>query len=129
MADHADRRVRYGLPEISQGSYFEPFARYDVSFAGDPSKKFMSNLQFAPMFNISLPDRSLLTLYPNPEIRWNFENCSSLPRPVELFLPFDARIGKKLSSSLDISLEVSIPIVKQYPVYDFMTALRINFTY
>src|SRR4029078_2243227 len=27
--------LRYGLPEVSRGSYFEPFARYDVSFAGD----------------------------------------------------------------------------------------------
>src|ERR1700721_4675154 len=30
---------RYGLPEVGPGSYFEPFARYDVSFAGDPSKR------------------------------------------------------------------------------------------
>ena len=30
---------RYALPEISRGSYFEPFARYDVSFAGDPTRR------------------------------------------------------------------------------------------
>jgi hypothetical protein len=39
---------RYGLPELSSRSYFEPFARYDVSFAGDPSKRNISNLLLAP---------------------------------------------------------------------------------
>ena len=61
--------VRYALPELSAGSYFEPLARYDVSFAGDPSMKFISNMQFGPMLNIALPDRWYVTLYPNPEIR------------------------------------------------------------
>jgi hypothetical protein len=39
---------RYGLSEFSSGSFLEPFARYDVSFAGDPSKRNISNLQLAP---------------------------------------------------------------------------------
>jgi hypothetical protein len=120
--------ARYALPEISQGSYIEPLARYDVSFAGDPAKKFISNLQFAPMVNISLPDRWFLTLYPNPEIRWNF-GAPVTAQTGRLFLPFDARIGKKISNALDASLEVSVPIIEQYPVYDFMTALRVNFTF
>jgi hypothetical protein len=120
--------VRYGLPGISSGSYFEPLARYDVSFAGDPTKKFISNLQLAPMLNLSLPDRWFLTLYPNPEIRWNF-GAPVTGQTGRLFLPVDARIGKKFSESINVSLEVSVPIVKDYPVYDFMTALRINFSF
>ena len=43
--------VRYALFEVGPGSYFEPFWRYEVSFAGDPSKKNISNLQFAPTLN------------------------------------------------------------------------------
>ena len=117
--------VRYALPEISQGSYFEPLARYDVSFAGDPTKKFISNLQFGPMLNLSLPDRWFFTLYPNPEIRWNFGDPVT-GETGRLFLPFDARIGHKFSDAFDVSLEVAVPIVKQYPVYNFMTALRLN---
>jgi hypothetical protein len=120
--------VRYGLPEISSGSYFEPLARYDVSFAGDPTKKFVSNLQLAPMLNLSLPDRWFLTLYPNPEIRWNF-GAPVTGQTGRLFLPFDARIGKKVSDSINVSLEVSVPIIKDYPVYDFMTALRLNYSF
>ena len=117
--------LRYALPEISQGSYFEPLARYDVSFAGDPTKKFISNLQLAPMLNLSLPDRWFFTLYPNPEIRWNF-GAPVTGQTGRLFLPFDARIGHKFSDAFDASLEVAVPIVKQYPVYNFMTALRLN---
>jgi hypothetical protein len=120
--------ARYSLPEISSGSYFEPLARYDVSFAGDPTKKFISNLQLAPMLNLSLPGRWFLTLYPNPEIRWNF-GAPVTGQTGRLFLPLDARIGKKFSESINVSLEVSVPIVKDYPVYDFMTALRINFSF
>ena len=70
---------RYSLPEISSGSYFEPFARYDRSFAGDPAKKEISNLQFAPLINFSLPDRFFFSLYPSPDIRWN----SAPPSPAK----------------------------------------------
>ena len=60
---------RYGLSELSPGSYVEPFARYDVSFAGDPSKRNISNLQLAPFLNIGLPDDWFVALYPSADIR------------------------------------------------------------
>ena len=120
--------VRYALPEISPGSYLEPLVRYDQSFAGDPSKKPISNLQLAPMLNLSLPDKWFFTFYPNPEIRWNF-GAPITGQTGRLFLPFDARVGKKFSNSFDVSLELAIPIVKEYPVYNFVTALRVNLTF
>ena len=43
-----------------------------------------------------------------------------------LFLPFDARIGRKLTDNLAVSLEIGAPIIKDYPVYDFKTQLRLN---
>ena len=48
--------TRYSLPEWSMGSYAEALLRYDISSAGDPSKRNVSNLQMAPMLNINLPD-------------------------------------------------------------------------
>jgi hypothetical protein len=120
--------VRDALPEISSGSYVEPLMRYDVSFAGDPTRKFISNLQVAPMLNISLPAGWFFALYPNPEIRWNF-GAPITGQTGRLFLPFDARIGHTFSDNFNVSLEVAVPIVKQYPVYDFMTALRFNLTF
>jgi hypothetical protein len=39
--------MRYSMPDIGSGLYFEPLLRYDASFAGNPSKKSISDLQFA----------------------------------------------------------------------------------
>jgi hypothetical protein len=47
-------------------------ARYDLSVAGDPSAKALSNLQIAPTLNLNLPNRWFFTFYPNPDIRVNF---------------------------------------------------------
>jgi hypothetical protein len=102
-----------------------PLLRYERSFAGDPTSRAVNNLQFAPMVNFSLPDRWFFTLYPTPDIRWNFGPAVT-GQTGRLFLPFDARIGRKFAKNLNVSLEVGIPIVKQYPVYDFTTQMRIN---
>jgi hypothetical protein len=120
--------VRYALPEISPGSYFEPVVRYDQSFVGDPSRKSISNLQFAPMVNFSLPDRWFFTLYPSEDIRWNF-GPTIAGQTGRLFLPFDARIGRKFTKTVNVSLEVGVPIIKQYPVYNFTTQLRMNISF
>jgi len=120
--------LRYGLPEVSSGSYFEPFARYDVSFAGDPSKRNISNLQLAPYLNIGLPENWFVALYPNSDIRINFGD----PVPGQtgrLFLPLDARIGRNLTDHVAVSLEIGVPIIKDYPVYNFKAELRLNVTF
>jgi len=120
--------LRYGLPEVSRGSYFEPFARYDVSFAGDPSKRNISNLQLAPYLNIGLPDNWFVALYPNSDIRINFGD----PVPGQtgrLFFPLDARIGRNLTDHIAVSLEIGVPIIKDYPVYNFKAELRLNVTF
>src|SRR5262249_23256289 len=119
---------RYGLPEVSGGSFFEPFARYDVSFAGDPSKRNISNLQLAPYLNIGLPERWFVSLYPSADIRVNFGD----PVPGQtgrLFLPFDARIGRDLTDHIALSFEIGVPIIKDYPVYNFKAEMRLNVTY
>ena len=118
---------RYGLSEISPGSYLEPFARYDVSFAGDPSKRNISNLQLAPFLNIGLPDRWFVAFYPSADIRINFGD----PVPGQtgrLFLPFDARVGRDLTDQIALSLEIGVPIIKDYPVYNFKAQVRLNVT-
>ena len=120
--------VRAMLPEIASGSYFQALVRYDISIAGDPSAKTISNLQLAPMLNISLPDRWFVTFYPNPDIRVNFGDPVT-GQTGRLFLPFDAMLGRKLTKNLTASLEVGVPIIKDYPVYDLKTEVRLNFSY
>jgi hypothetical protein len=119
---------RVALPEVSASSYLEPVVRYDVSFAGDPTKKNISNLQFAPTFNVGLPDRWFVTFYPSADIRINFGDPIT-GQTGRLFLPFDIRVGRKLSENAALSLEVGVPIIKDYPVYDFKTQVRLNITY
>ena len=119
---------RYALWEISPSSYFEPVVRYDVSVAGDPTKKNISNLQFGPTLNIGLPDRWFLTFYPSPDIRINYGDPIT-GQTGRLFLPFDVRVGRKLSDNIALSFELGVPIIKDYPVYNLKTQVRLNVTY
>jgi len=119
---------RYGLSEIGPGSYLEPFARYDLSFAGDPSKRNISNLQLAPFLNLGLPDHWFLAFYPSADIRINFGDPVT-GQTGRLFLPFDARVGRNLTDNITLSLEIGVPIIKDYPVYDFKAQVRLNVTY
>lgn len=119
---------RVALPEITSSSYFEPIFRYDVSVAGDPTRRNISNLQFGPTLNIGLPDRWFVTFYPSQDIRINFGDPVT-GQTGRLFLPLDVRVGKKLSDNVATSLEVGVPIVKDYPVYDFKGQVRLNVTW
>jgi hypothetical protein len=117
--------ARFGLPEISSSSYFEPLLRYDVSVAGDPTKRNINNLQFAPTFNVGLPDRWFMTFFPSADIRLNFGDPIT-GQTGRFFLPFDVRVGKSFTDNTALSLEVGVPIIRDYPVYDFKTQLRLN---
>jgi hypothetical protein len=120
--------VRYDLPELSDASYVEPLARYAQSFAGDPSKKTISNLQLAPTINFGLPNRWFFVLYPSPEIRVNFGDPIS-GQTGRLFVPLDVKLGKNITDQFSISLEASAPIIRNYPVYNFKTVLYVDARY
>ena len=119
--------MRAALPEINSSSYLEPRVRFQASVAGDPMKKNIRNLQFAPTFNLGLPDHWFITLYPSYDIRVNLEDTTG--QKGRLFLPFDAWAGRKLSKHSTLSIEVGVPIIRDYPVFDFETEIRLNVTY
>jgi hypothetical protein len=119
---------RYRLSEINSDSYFEPYMRYDVSFAGDPTKRNISNLQLAPLLTIALPATWLISFYPSPDIRVNFGDPIT-GQSGRLFLPFDARVGRKLNDRTALSFELGVPIIKDYPVYNFKVQVRLNRTF
>jgi Putative MetA-pathway of phenol degradation len=117
--------VRY---EWAPDTYFAPLVRYAVSVAGDPARRNISVLEFAPTLNIGLPDHWFIALYPSPDIRINYGE----PMPGQtgrLFLPADLLLGRKMSSNFVLSFEISAPIIKDYPVYNFRTELRIQFVF
>jgi hypothetical protein len=120
--------VRYVLTELGFNSYLEPLVRYNISFAGDPSKRNISNLQFAPTLNLGLPGHWFVTLYPSADIRVNYGDPVT-GQTGRLFLPFDVKIGRKLNQNATLSLEVGVPMIKDYPVYNFKTEVRLNVTF
>jgi hypothetical protein len=118
--------ARAMLPEIGEGSFFTSLFRYDVSFArAVESAKDANNLQFAPTLNIALPDRWFVTFYPEPDIRYNFGDPIT-GQTGRLFLPIDLMVGRDITKNITVSLEMGVPVVKDYPVYDFKTVLRLN---
>jgi hypothetical protein len=75
--------------------------------------------------NINLPDRWFLTLYPSPDIRINYGDAIT-GQTGRLFLPADFLIGRNMSKNVVISAEFGVPIIKDYPVYNFKTEFRLN---
>ncbi len=116
--------VRYSFLEIGPDTYVVPVVRYAISFAGDASRRNISEPQIAPTLNIGLPDHWFVTFYPSNDVRINFGDPVS-GQTGRLFLPFDVLVGRKVTDNLVISLEASVPIVNDYPVYNFKTELRI----
>jgi len=117
---------RVTTPEISEGSWFALLGRYDVSFAGYEDRLDRKEIQLAPSLNISLPHSWFVTLYPSSDIRYNLAD----QRPGDTgrwFVPFDFMVGKMLGQSTISSVEVSIPIINEYQVYDFKIEGRIGF--
>src|SRR5262249_17568287 len=101
--------ARTMLPELSAGSYFQGVVRYDLSFAGDSTKKNISNLQLWPVLNISLPDHWFFILYPSADIRVNYGDTVT-GQTGRLFLPFDFSVGRSLTKNFTVSLEVGSPV-------------------
>jgi hypothetical protein len=120
--------IRCSFLEYGSDTYFVPKIRYAISFAGDPSRRNISEPQIAPTLNIGLPSRWFVTLYPSYDIRINNGDPVS-GQTGRLFLPFDAAIGRKVTDDAVMSLEVSVPIIKDYPVYNFKTELRLAFRF
>jgi hypothetical protein len=116
--------IRYSFLEDGSDTYFVPKIRYAISFAGDPSRRNISEPQIAPTLNIGLPSRWFVTLYPSYDIRINYGDPIS-GQTGRLFLPFDVAIGRKVTDAAVISLEVAVPVIKDYPVYNFRTELRL----
>jgi len=116
--------VRYSFLETGPENYFVPVVRYAVSFAGDPSRRNISEPQIAPTLNVGLPNRWFVTFYPSNDIRINFGSPIS-GQTGPLFLPFDVSVGRKITDGLTVSLETAVGIINDYPVYKFKTELRI----
>jgi hypothetical protein len=115
--------VRVSLPEISNGSFFLPYARYEVSYAGSSQRNDISKLQFAPCLNVMLPKQFFAVLWPNPEIAYDFEQKAWT-------IPADFMIGKMFAKNIVGSIECFIPMFEDKDYvrsYNFKTEARMGF--
>ena len=81
--------------------------------------------QIAPTLNINLPQHWFVTFYPNPDIRINYGDPIT-GQNGRLFLPMDFMIGRDLTKTITMSLEIGVPLIRDYPVYDFKAVTRLN---
>lgn len=97
--------------------------RYALSVAGDPTRRNIRQAQISPKLNIGLSERWFITLYPSYDVRINYG--PAVPGQTgRLFLPFDVAVGREISKGVQLSLEVSVPIIRDFPVYNFKTEIR-----
>jgi Putative MetA-pathway of phenol degradation len=116
--------VRYSFADVGPDTYFVPVIRYALSVAGDPTRRNIRQAQISPKLNIGLSERWFITLYPSYDVRINYG--PSVPGQTgTLFLPFDAAVGREISEGVQLSLEVSVLIIRDFPVYNFQTELRV----
>ena len=117
--------ARAMLPEISEGSYFVWETRYAVSIGRSFGSRPTSELQFSPELKLALSPQYFVTLFPNTDIRVNFGRKVN-GQTGRLFLPLDGAIGCNLSDSQVLSLEVSAPVVRDYPLYRLKIEARFS---
>jgi hypothetical protein len=120
--------VRYMLFELGPDSYFVPTMRYALSVPGNPGARRISEPQIAPTLNIDLPGPFFITFYPSHDIRINY-GAPIAGQTGRLFLPFDALIGARLTDKVQLSFEGSVPIVRDYPVYNFKSEARLRIVF
>jgi hypothetical protein len=120
--------VRVMLPELSEGSYCAPQVRYGVDFGGNDEGPMLRQLRLTPTFNINLPHNTFLTLYPSPDIRWNY-GTPVFGQSGRFFLPLNFMVGWKPSPHTVRSAEFGIPITKDFPAYTFKTQLRVGYLF
>lgn len=119
--------VRWSTDELRKGSWIALAGRWSKSVvnARDAHTN-INELQFAPVINIPVTETWFVDLFPSTDIRYNLgekrEGDSG-----RWFVPFNFLVGTLLDKTTVASIEVSIPIIKDYDLYDFKTEFRLGF--
>lgn len=111
---------RLALPEITPGSFGALLVRYAVDYAGDDKRASIGELSIAPILNVNLPARWFVTLFPGDAIKYN-------TKTEKWWVPFDVMVGRLLAPRTVGSVQVTVPIVKDYPLFDFSVEARLGF--
>lgn len=117
--------ARAMLPEISDGSYAVTMVRYAISIGHSFGSRATSELQLAPQLKLAVSPQWFLVLFPNADIRVNFGQKVG-GQTGRLFLPMDGAVGCNLTDTAVASLEVSAPVVRDYPLYRLKIEARFS---
>lgn len=115
--------ARWKLPELSRGSYFQLLGRYDFDVGGDSGRSHISRFQFSPTMSVALPNRWFVTFFPSQDI------VVDLLAGGKWFVPLDISVGRNLNERMVASLEASVPVIKQFTLYDFKLEARLGFSF
>lgn len=115
--------AREKLPELSLGSFAEIVAYYDTDVGGYGGRSHIKQFQFSPTVSIALPERWFFTFFPSQDFVVNFQDNG------KWFVPADFEIGRNFTKDTVLSLEFSVPIVKEYVYYNFKFEARFSFEF
>ena len=119
--------MRWDTGDLLKGSWVALAGRWDRSFADTRyDSTTVNELQFAPIVNIFLPDLWFINLFPSTDIRYNLGDMKDGDTG-RWFVPANFMIGKMLDEDTVTSLEIGIPIIDDYHVYDFKMEFRMGF--
>ncbi len=121
--------VRLDTGDTLKGSWVALAGRWDRSFAESRADfNEVNELQFAPVINIPLPNFWFINLFPSTDIRYNLGDARDGDSG-RWFVPADVMIGKLLDEHTVTTLEIGVPIIDDYEVYDFKMEFRMGFLF
>ncbi len=116
--------VRAMLSELSADSFVAPQLVYAFDAGGSRDRGPVSQLRIQPTFHWALPRNLFMELFPSGDIVVNLDAPDERGR---WFLPLNALAGILVTPKLVTTLEVGIPLVKDYPVYDFKLVATVGY--
>ncbi len=118
--------VRAMLPEISADSFVAPQLVYAFDVGGTRRGERVNALLLQPTLHWAVTHAVFLELFPSGDIAINLD---APDRRRRLFFPITAMAGVLLAPRLVTMLEIGVPLVKDYPVYDFKLQATIGFLF
>ncbi|MDD5628388.1 MAG: hypothetical protein PHU21_04955 [Elusimicrobia bacterium] len=118
--------IRFGLPGHGEDDWLLLQASYDQDVAGDPDRSPVRVWHFKPNLNLTFCQDWFFDLYPSSDISYNAGDL----QPGDTgrwFIPFDFLFGKVWQKTAAASLEISIPLVRDYDLYKFKLGTEVDF--
>lgn len=109
----------YYTPGLGKGSFVGLILRDFVSYAGDEDRRDIHELSVQPALNVNLPGGWYLSSFPDIRINWKDD--------AKVFVPLNLEVGKFVGRDVLTSVQVDVPVVNDYDLYEWQVELRVGF--